>query len=410
MKKLTLIAVLLVFSLTSGCVEKQAAAPAADAVPYSKENMKLGYDGQAFFSVYTKEFAETEEGYYYFDKSYEVNKSGVGKIINYLMFFDKEAKKSVPVCSLANCMHEQENEDCNAQFSAGYRMEQKTTRPYFLWYYDGNLYTIIINYTVNTYNYDLYQISLDGSKRTKYIELYTLYEEGGISIPDAFCHRGYIYYTITESDGIESLFRVKIEKEARPEQIVKLDNENSYIDEFQIYKTGITYSENLNTDENIISSIKYVDQNSGKVEAILDDTVFTMYTIARDTVYYTSNNEIYAYNVESKDREKIYSMNRGGYGYISYDGKYLYAEVSPVSLEDYSEHYIYVIDLEGNLIDSIQAPSSQSCYFGDSDYLFQMFDLNESLTGRSDMPMIKAFDKSQIGTGSHEWIELPIAK
>ena len=66
------------------------------------------------------------------------------------------------------------------------------------------------------------------------------------------------------------------------------------------------------------------------------------------------------------------------------------------------------MDLEGNLVDSIQVVSSQDSIFGDENYLFQMFDLNEDLSEKADMAVIKAFDKSQIGTGKHEWIELPL--
>ena len=94
--------------------------------------------------------------------------------------------------------------------------------------------------------------------------------------------------------------------------------------------------------------------------------------------------------------------------YISYDGKYLYAEACSGMVENYDEHFVYVLDLEKNLVDSIQVASSQDCYFGDENYLFQMFDLNDDLSNKADMAVMRAFDKSQIGTGKYEWIELPL--
>lgn len=405
-KRLVLVVLLLAASLITGCMGKGKDKTSVDITPYSKSDMKLGYDGQEYFSPYERVITETEDGYYYFDYSYRYSKN-LDSLV-YLMFFDKKIQKSVPVCNLADCTHEKGNEECNAQFLNQIEKEESTELPRALWYYDGNLYTVLISTKdgSNTYNYDLYQISPDGSKRTKYTELYTLYSENGISLPEAFFHRGYVYYRITDTDGFQSLYKVKVEKGAEPELLTKLDDENKIISKFQIYKTGITYLQFSYTDESSDYSIKYYDESTGKITTLLDGEDIVMYTFVDDRIYYVFHNKVYLYDLESKEKTAIFEAD--DYLYISYDGKYLYAEVQTFSLKDYSKHYIYVLDLEGNLIDTIQAPSSQNCYFGNEDYLFQMFDLNENLKGSSDMPLVKVFDKSQIGTGNHEWIELPI--
>lgn len=326
------------------------------------------------------------------------------------MCFDKETKKSVPVCNRADCMHKKGDIDCNAQFNIESTESATTTLPYFLWYYDDNLYTVIgdIDKESNSCSVDLYQVSLDGSKWTKYLEMYNLFEDEEIDIPYAFYHRGYIYYTITESDGVDSMYRIRLDKKAEPQMIDKLDDEYSYIIDYGVYDTGIVYIESQFVDDTYVDMINYYDTVTGEITTLIDNVSWVSYTVAQDVIYYSTNNRLYAYNTVSKDTHEIYEFDNEMT--LSCDGEYLYAEVRASLLDNYSNHNIYVLDFDGNLIDTINAPSSQDCYFGNSDYLFQMFDMNEDLTDKSDMPMIKAFDKSRIGTSEYEWIELPITK
>ena len=129
------------------------------------------------------------------------------------------------------------------------------------------------------------------------------------------------------------------------------------------------------------------------------------YVVVDDNIYYASDGKVFRFNPVNKSTDEIYDV--GEDVYLSYDGAYIYAE-TPTMYENFNKHYIYVIDTDGNLIDSIYAPSSRDCYFGDSDYLFQMFDLEDDLETKSKIPVIKAYDKSQVGTGKAEWIELPL--
>ena len=120
---------------------------------------------------------------------------------------------------------------------------------------------------------------------------------------------------------------------------------------------------------------------------------------------HVKDKELYVYNMDTKENRLLYTFDYPIY--LSYDGKYLYGDLN-VGYYGLSGdlHYIYVLDLEGKLVDKIKVLSMRTCSFGDDKYLFQWFDLDENLEPL-EIPFIKAFDKSQIGTGKQEWIELP---
>ncbi len=367
---------------------------------FSYDSVQLGYDAQSFFELTFSEITSTESGYYYFDTSYKRSKTPSSDI--YLMFFDRETGQAVPVCGQANCNHEI-GDSCDALFTM-MNAENPIISVRGLWYYNGDLYTVL---TELDGSMSLYKISLDGSVRTKYI---TLFEGGSDGTFNMYYHRGYIYIALSPGDKA-SLYRVKIEKDAELELIYEMQDSDYYIKFGGItpYKNGIAISafSFSYTDEGMSGiDIMYYNPENGEVEKLVEKINYDSYLIIDSSLYYTQNGDIYIYNLETEEEMHFYTCDHPVY--ISYDGNYLYAEACPVSLDDYSEHNIYVLDLEGNLVDTIQAPSSQDCYFGDKDYLFQMFDLNEELTGKSEMAIIKAFDKSQIGTGEYKWIELPI--
>ena len=396
MKKIFLI--VLSILLVAGCGSKNENSKYSNE-DFSYKNIQLGYDAEPYFDLFFSKIASSESGYYYYDYSHRYAKKPSFDI--YLMFFDRESKKAVPVCTKADCKHIL-GDDCDALFNP-MNNSNSVASVLRLWFYDGYLYSVILE---REGSICLYRISTDGSVRTKYA---TIFENGVDGSYNMICHRGYIYISLSESNK-ESLYKLKLEKDAKLEPVYEQACENNEIwfGELTPYKKGITFSVNYyNETGDTISGcdIMYYNPETEQVSKIIEGLKFESYLIDGAKFYYAQNGDIYIYNIDSKENRLFYSC---GYPvYISYDGTYIYAERCQVLLKDYSEHYIYVIDTEGSLVDTIQAPAGQDCYFGDKDYLFQMFDLNETLKGKSDMPVIKAFDKSQIGTGLHEWIELP---
>lgn len=129
------------------------------------------YDCQkGFMGILGNRMCETPDGYY-FIMGY------------YLIFADKELKKTTFVCNKPECLHNQEN------------MENKTncdafwSRACALSYYNGKLYVLADDWTDYTkVGRSIYEVSLDGSSRK------VIYS-GGEAV-NAFCiHKGqgYVY-------------------------------------------------------------------------------------------------------------------------------------------------------------------------------------------------------------------------
>ncbi|MBQ9887572.1 MAG: hypothetical protein IJM37_12060 [Lachnospiraceae bacterium] len=363
------------------------------------QSIQYDYDAQVFFDVYSSKIISTDKGYYYFDYSYKKAKNPSYDI--YLMFFDRATKKASPVCSREGCNHTRKD-NCDALFS--WRNEDnRVSDANELWYYDGYLYATLVE---TDGSLCLYRISMDGSERTKYT---TIFEDGVDIGYNMICHRGYIYITYS-GERKEQLYRLKIEKNAEKELVYEetYDDYDLWFGDLTSYKNGAAFCKYIYSynDQTTKCEIVCYNPESKKLEKLLEGKDFDSFFIDNKNIYYSVGNEIFVYDIDLNVSRPFYECDHSVY--ISYDGRYVYAEVSAASLRDYNEHYIYVINKEGGLVDTIQAPASQDCYFGDDYYLFQMFDLNEELNDKSDMPMIKAYDKSQLGTGSHEWTDLPL--
>ncbi|MBQ9886040.1 MAG: hypothetical protein IJM37_04160 [Lachnospiraceae bacterium] len=360
---------------------------------FSYANIQLGYDAQPYFDEMVGGIARVEKGYYYLSNDVENN-------CTYLMYFDENTQNAVPVCNKAECSHKAAS-DCDAVFSKD-PIEGIGT-PYGLWYYEGSLYIIINKLDINTEltNCDLYQISLDGSKRIKYIELFKTKNFGFVP----YCHRGFLYIALDYDEDEVELYRVKLKKGAELEQIYTFKAEAANILDYQPYKKGIAFKCFSMEDGKIVSCVKYYDAETNEITELVSGLNDMSYRIIDNNYYYMIDKDLYVYNMDTKDSNLLYTFDYQVY--LSYDGKYLYGDVcTGALLLPADEHYIYVLDTEGNLVDKIQTVSNCSCSFGDEKYLFQTFDLNENLV-RLDESVIKAFDKSQIGTGKQEWIELP---
>ncbi|MBQ9886038.1 MAG: hypothetical protein IJM37_04150 [Lachnospiraceae bacterium] len=364
----------------------------SDTERFSWENIRVGYDAQPYFDERIGNFAKAENGYYYLSEDYD-------NTCTYLIYFDETTQKAIPVCNKADCTHSA-NESCDAVFQW---WKDGIGNISHIWYYDKCLYALVdkLDSQTNLTSCEIYQISPDGSKRTKYIELFSA---DNFSVT-AYCHRGYIYVAVDYEKDETILYSVKLEKNAEPKVIYDFKGKYATIADYQAYEKGITFKCYSFEDGKPVGHIKYFDNESGTITDLVEGLNDNSYRIIDNSIYYVKDKELYVYNMDTKENRLLYTFDYPIY--LSYDGKYLYGDLN-VGYYGLSGdlHYIYVLDLEGKLVDKIKVLSMRTCSFGDDKYLFQWFDLDENLEPL-EIPFIKAFDKSQIGTGKQEWIELP---
>lgn len=171
MKKRIVSLIMIMIFLLSACGTQQE--------ELSENNQVSGYnsetDDQPFWGG-LKMAVATKYGYYF-------------KIDDYVYLYDAERKKLAPLCGRVDCNHRGTN-NCNAFFD-GWFLD-------YIGYYKDNLY--MVGREEGQQGLYLYQISVDGSKRTKLCELGLVDDEGGGLSFMAAVHRGYFYYSIVTSE------------------------------------------------------------------------------------------------------------------------------------------------------------------------------------------------------------------
>lgn len=380
-RRITLLITTLLCFLLVGCQSEE--------VLYSGET-NYEYDDQIFFHG-THGIVSTKDGYYFFTSKRN------------LMFFDRESQKTVPVCSQVNCNHN--NDSCDAYFKLRSGSE--------ILYYDNQLYTTM--YDVENYTHYLCGISLDGSKITRYCDLLKLevpedanHEDGYTinsgDIRELIIHRGYAYYIVPNNGNDRSeLRKIRIKKDAEPEIIYTSEDVNYEITRmkgfedhiyFQIYSYAVSDSQ----EPEVLTANLY-DYNilSGNLSVCIEDSIRD-YVPMSDKIYFLRNNGIYLYTFENSQSELIYEASTESI--LSYDGKCFYIDNVIDNMINDIPREISVYDESFKELDKIELDSSYSiCSFGDKDYLF--------CTNTSDDGIwMEALDKSQIETGTYEWIML----
>lgn len=325
-----------------------------------------------YFS-YLQIYTACSDGYYTF-----IRRGTIGG--NQLMFIDKESKQCLPVCSNVDCLHN--NDQCDASFGEFISRVN---------YYKNKLYTVLIEKSVDTgeWIFSLYKISTDGSAREKMFELFSA--AGDPIIPEFYIHRGYIYYQI--SSGEDSyLYMRKLDGE-EVKLVYKVENDLSGICTPKGYGDGILFSI---MDEDAKYKILYYSQQSDSLYEIADNINWS-FAVAGDSVICIEENTMKKINLTDLNTEVILE-EIGGNIELSSDGKYIYVDnLNMVREDDYSGRKIDVYDTSGKHLDTIDLDGQyNTADFGDKEYM--IFTFNGS--------RICIFDKSQIGSETHAWIEI----
>ncbi|MCR5637009.1 MAG: hypothetical protein K6F76_07530 [Clostridiales bacterium] len=360
----------------------------------------VGYDDPLCLSS-SSNIAASENGYYFTDMNF-----------HYLYYFDKTSKRTVPVCNMPNCTHDDEN--CNAY------IDDIRHHP-GLWYFDGHIYLVGKKDGVM----GLYRINKDGTDHTRSCDFASIGPQSTLTLT---VHRGYAYFSVEEQDENDKIFRVKLDDNSKPEVVYETPNKDEAIHDIRGYGDRLilySYRYDKETDTNK-HKLSYYDFSSENVTDITPDGfTYAIYAIAENCIIYNSACNVLKYDAEKDEVSVFYDK---GCCDISYDGNYVYLDnitgiLNEVADEfDFSNRVIKVMDLSGNQIDEIPADTKDlnMSYFGDKDYLLLDFTkkydapINRTieqgnklqvLTADS-MTVLSAYDKSQIGTDKHEWIVL----
>ncbi len=380
MKRAIIFIVVSCLCLITGC-SKQSESLNKDVIPLERfENTE--YNAETDYQFFFDENADivaVDDGYY-------------AKYMGMLYFIDKKTLEKDPVCSNIVCEHN--TEECDAYLGDAYSIQ----------YYHGCIYYVLHNNGMMM----LYKKSFDGSSAEKICDLFV-----SDIIPKICVHRGYAYYALYTGGKSATLYKVALETGAKPEALYVYEGYDADIQKLKGYGDGVMFIEYCSLDKEYTDfkfNICYYDSNENAVKSVLDD-VSGDYTVIDGKVYYSKTDGVHCFDVSSGTDEIFYELDE--FVFFSYDGKHLYLDnqyalnlagegfyfdddSDEIDLSDFSQtnHRVYVIDLEGKLIDTIQV-GYLGVYFGDEDYF-----LHCSFDG------IFALDKNMIGTGGHEWIDI----
>lgn len=371
MKKPILLLVIFALFLTACGAEQEKQVPETLS-SYNRET-----DDQPYWSG-LKNAVATKYGYYFM-------------ISHKLYLYNDKAKKITPLCGRADCPHKG-TEDCNAIF---------TDFIEYIGYYDGYLYMVGMD---NDELY-LYQVTVDGSKRTKLCKLGLLDDDtNGISFMAA-THRGYFYYSITTFEPVPTnrtaaAYRIPLTGHSHEKEgIYHIAGLGASIFGFWAYDNTVLFSsatlEKSSTSQPGYEFSEhehcYYDTNQNKVITNVlkgsDEDTDTLYA-ADNTLYFCKGKKLYRMSLPDGTAEEINTdIFEGEPSVITYDFTDLYCL-------DYATGNIRVYDTKNftkkqEIQSYKQTDTHWEILFGDDKYLFAVKDNSSCL---------QVYDKKQNGT------------
>jgi len=387
MLKRILVILICTVILLCGCQSSTKDNSDTDFDPLLKKSTNIDFgdttynietDSQNYFDVFTRHITASVDGFFLFRWKPKA------KILS---FVSKDTKEYTPVCSRVDCSHN--SDTCDAAFSG----------LVYINYYDGSLYAVKDEKDKNNPGYvyfNLYKISCDASVYEKEFEM--MYAKVNECIaPYYIIHRGYVYY-VAESGGDFCLYEYNLQSKDK-KLLYRASDEKmlAFIGSMQGYGDGIFFSEVSGENERI--KVIYYSQKNGEFYEITDGMTSANFALTGDGIVYYDGNCIKKVSFATLKETTFAESERVT---VSYDGRYVYADnylscSQDAENADYSNRKINVYDIDGAYIDTISL-SGYDCspIFGDRDYLFFYFNDDN----------ISMLDKSQIGTGKHEWVEV----
>lgn len=245
---------------------------------------------EGMFRPTTFGMAKTEDGIYIANSS--------------IYFFDPETGQSTILCNKPDCDHE--NYDiCNAKVDFGNHAT--------LFYQNGYLYMFGID--EETEELCIYQIRPDGSGYETYLTMANA-SAGAIDARTVCYHNDFWYFIITEKFKTRQeyhLYQIKLEKNAKPEEVFTMDAGLSELISVYPGEDGIWMQRQYLTETSNTGTIYFLRDDEKEPEIVLDqipDCRARGPVPVGDTFYYLSNQEIWKYS----DGEKTVITKRGKEG------------------------------------------------------------------------------------------------
>ncbi|MFC6546976.1 hypothetical protein [Cohnella cellulosilytica] len=348
--------------------------------------------------------APSEEGYYVLNDSF-------------LFFADKQNMKPV-------LLDNRPENDCQRPSSQGiienchaYVKHDPSSRPKFLQYYKGKLYTLESGEVwgkdnENRWKTMLIELSKDGSSR-KVVKTFD-------SMPRSIAiHRGSIYYTLKnyslDSKASSQLMHFSLKGSKKPKPIYTGNESGSQLQDITPYGKNIYFYENVGK---AVRVMRY-DMENGTVTRMFtndDGKLHVMQGFYKDRLVYVATTPIAnGRMLRDKEHTTVYSSDLEGnnsvelpiertfFSFYYASGSYFYARpVFPYLLDERFKdkvkdvrHELTVYDEKYNPVSSIDLsylPMDHSFMIGDNRYMFVQIFNNGKIT-------MQYLDKNQIGSG-----------
>ena len=249
----------------------------------------------------------------------------------FLYVYDREEKQAALLCGDPTCPHTLDS-DCNALVSS--RSNN------FLEYYNGYLYTFIVNQEMESgilkETLNLYRISLDGTTKDFVATVASAVAVAGsayntYNVYTMVIHRGYLYYMYGYGFGEDEnsyyvnrshvLYRISLDNPEEPEAIcamnyggvcslIHLEGHGSYLYFIQTGKENQMYRYNTESDQ-----LEYIDIEEPEFYVVYQDWIIYYRVSEPDKYFY--------YNPETQE-EGVFSESGEDYflGFLTWDGTY----------------------------------------------------------------------------------------
>ena len=221
--------------------------------------------------------AISEEGVYFWNKN------------GYLMFYDKQSEKVVPLCGLADCQHN--TTSCNAY----YEEIGSKTEGFFgnrVIYYEDSLYLLGLDKDEYV---SVYKVAKDGSSRKKVTQLYKIEkmkgEENSITAPSYCVYDGYVYYI--DNGVAKQTIRRKSLKNENEEVVFEPEQKEVNVYRMKIHDHKLYFQTEYYTEETQCAEggIYAYHVSTNKVEKIKDGAIAD-YGFQENTLYYEQQQEL----------------------------------------------------------------------------------------------------------------------
>lgn len=306
-------------------------------------------DAEAWMDA-TKSICNTNNG------AYIVKGTDTGE---YLFYYDYNENKYTKVCSNPECLHN--DQSCTAFLPTD--LNDKYYDPSCIQLYENN---ILIG-GIDNKKACIYKINGDGSGREKYIDLFdaeiSVKKDGDSTFQEYnsftfYAHREYIYYII-ENGATTSLFRKRIDKKSKPEELVSGENEKSTIYRIEPYGRYVFFQKGQYSDDyrDIDSVLCAYDTETERIIEVKED-ILNAYMIREKCLYYEVAGEgVYEYAFDTKEDKLV--VNNQEICYQIWKTKYGFVTQGTNGLSVY--------DNSGNLLKNIEySKCNELCYVNDS--------------------------------------------